>query len=79
MNDLFLCDVQNDWRLLDDAGFMAQGNTRLISHEQFTSCKEICVDYIAPGLLSRCFYFSTIVHEFFYAWRLLTQCRDKGR
>lgn len=69
-----LSEVQDNWRLLDQHGLQFPSSIRLISHEEFTSCPEIHVDYIPPGRLARTLRFFPRLAECAYAWQLLKEC-----
>ncbi|MGA2030675.1 MAG: glycosyltransferase family 4 protein [Thermoguttaceae bacterium] len=70
-----LSEVQQDWRRLDAADFAAPQGVRLISHEEFTSCPGLAVEYVPPGIIARAFCFSTVLFHLFYAIRLLRETR----
>lgn len=69
-----LADVQADWTVLDDPNLDLPLDVRLISHERFTACPEIPVEYIEPGPLARLARFLPALFNFFYAWQLLRAC-----
>lgn len=70
-------DVQRDWHLLDDSEFALPERVRLISHEQFTSCPSIAVEYIPPGLMARAArVISSRLYFLFYAFQLLHRCSE---
>ncbi len=71
-----LSEVQQDWRRLDAADFDALRGVRLVSHEVFTSCPDVKVDFIPPGPVARLFRFSTVLFDLFYAIRLLRETRE---
>jgi glycosyltransferase involved in cell wall biosynthesis len=69
-----LNEVQDDWRSLDRPELQVATNVRLISHEEFTSCPDIHVEHISPGLLVRTLRFFPRVAACAYAWKLLRAC-----
>lgn len=70
-----LADAQKDWRALDAPDFEPPTDVHLISHEPFTSCPDIEVEYIPPGLLAKTGRIISLkLFRLFYAHQLLCRC-----
>jgi glycosyltransferase involved in cell wall biosynthesis len=73
-----IADVQKDWRALDGPDFEPPANMHLISHEQFTSCPGIEVEYVPPGSVIALAGVVPVLHDLIYAVRILKRADENS-
>ncbi len=66
-------EARRDWRVLDSPDFEIPEDVRLISHEKFTTCRDIEVDYIPPSGMVLYFRFFNKLFSLLYAFQLLRE------
>ncbi len=66
-----LDDVRHDWRVLDCPSWPVSDDVRLLSHEEFTPCEEMTVEWVRRGFLARLLRPIPLLGDLAYAWQLV--------
>ncbi|HYE67257.1 MAG TPA: glycosyltransferase [Anaerovoracaceae bacterium] len=66
--------IQKDWRVLDNGNFKFGKNIRIISHENFSFCKEYAVEQIKQNKMWEIFASVPVIYYLLYSLKLLLSC-----